>query len=91
MADAKKLTPEQLDNINNIRNTYYDLITRLGQVEFDRTAAEQHVEQLFTAKMELTEELRKVIDQEQKLVDDLNTEYGTGLINIEAGTFTPNE
>ena len=91
MSKAKKLSQEQIEKINEVRTTYYDLINTFGQLEFDIVLAEQHLERLRGSKTDVSAKLTAVIEREQKLVDELNAEYGSGLVNIEEGTFTPNE
>ena len=91
MPEAKKLSQEQIDKINEVRTTYYELINTFGQIEFDITLAEQHLERLRGSKTEISAKLTGIIEREQKLVDELNAEYGSGVVNIEEGTFTPNE
>lgn len=91
MSETKKLTPQQIDNINDVRTSYHDLIKTLGQIEFDIVLAEQHLERLRGSKTEISAKLTAVIEREQKLVDELNAEYGSGVVNIDEGTFTPNE
>ena len=91
MSETKKLSQEQIDKINEVRTTYHELINTFGQLEFDIVLAEQHLERLRGSKTEISAKLTVVIEREQKLVDELNVEYGSGVVNIEEGTFTPNE
>jgi hypothetical protein len=91
MPETKKLSQEQIDKINEVRISYNELINIFGQIEFDIVLADQHLQQLRGSKTEVSAKLTAVIEREQKLVDELNTEYGSGVVNIEDGTFTPNE
>ena len=57
--------------------------------ELDTIAAKNRIELLKETKETMTEEMRSLQEQEQKLVKELNEKYGTGTVDIASGEFIP--
>lgn len=68
---SKQLTPEELEQVKNIRKQYADIAFSLGELELQ--------------KRNLLNQHDNLVLQEQALAADLNTKYGTGTINVETG------
>jgi hypothetical protein len=68
---SNKLTPEELEQVKNIRKQYADIAYSLGENQLQ--------------KRNLLNQYDNLTLQEQALVADLNTKYGTGSINVETG------
>lgn len=66
-----KLTPEELEQVKNIRKQYADIAYSLGENQLQ--------------KRNLLNQYDNLTLQEQALAADLNTKYGTGSINVETG------
>jgi len=78
---SQKLTQEELDQINQLRNQQSEVILSLGQVEY----------QLFNFEREKTKLKSKLEDleiQSEQLATNLTEKYGPGSINIETGEIT---
>jgi hypothetical protein len=68
---SNKLTPEELEQVKNIRKQYADIAYSLGENQLQ--------------KRNLLNQYDNLTLQEQALAVDLNTKYGTGSINVETG------
>jgi hypothetical protein len=68
---SNKLTPEELEQVKNIRKQYAEIAYSLGENQLQ--------------KRNLLNQYDNLTLQEQALAADLNTKYGTGSINVETG------
>ena len=79
-----KLSQEELDTINQLQIQQNEIITSLGQLEYN-------IQLLELQKENLTEEIEKLKKTESKVGKDLNEKYGNGSIDLESGFFTKTE
>jgi hypothetical protein len=77
-----KLSPEEMGQINMIQNRNREIMFKFGQIEVSLI-------QLQKAKIEVSGELDKNIEDERQLAEQFRTKYGNGDINLETGEFTP--
>lgn len=81
----KKVTSEELQQIQNLRETILEIITTTGELTVSKFMVEQQLEQLNT---NIKQQQEKFVDFQQKervLFDQLQQKYGTGNINFETG------
>ena len=90
MSETKKFSPEELDQLSNLRKAYEAKILEFGQLELEVMLTEQHVEDLKTAKTQLQQSYRDLQEQERKLLETLNAKYGSGTVDVLTGEFIPN-
>jgi hypothetical protein len=90
MSETKKFSPEELDQLSNLRKAYEAKILEFGQLELEVMLTEQHVEDLKTAKTQLQQSYRDLQEQERKLLETLNAKYGSGTVDVATGEFIPN-
>ncbi len=78
MSDQKQVTPEELQQLMEIRRKYDELSFQYGKIEFaiDALAKEQK---------RLKEEWTELNDGEEALLTALQEKYGGGSINLETG------
>ena len=76
----QNLTPEEIEEIQNIQIVQETLITNFGELEIQ-------IQSLELQKEKLIDQLEKYTTQEQDLAIKLSTKYGNGTINIEKGIF----
>tara|TARA_R110000868_G_scaffold46_3_gene607 strand:+ start:10310 stop:10582 length:273 start_codon:yes stop_codon:yes gene_type:complete len=80
--EAKKLSQEELQQIDTIQKKSQALISELGQIELSKIQ--------LNVRRENAEEFLKELEQEEKvLVVTLVEFYGKGSINLEKGEFIP--
>jgi hypothetical protein len=80
----KTFTQEELTKIETIKQTYDQVMLRMGQIVFEEKAM-----------LEEKKNLQSVFDDTRKneieFAQQLNTKYGKGTLDIQTGIFTPVE
>jgi hypothetical protein len=82
--ETKKLTQEEMSQIETIKQESQALIQELGQIELLRLDLKSRKDNALT----FLEELKQ---KERELAQALETAYGKGTINLDRGEFTPSE
>jgi hypothetical protein len=82
--ETKKLTQEEMSQIETIKQESQALIQELGQIELLRLDLKSRKDNALT----FLEELK---NKERELAQALETAYGKGTINLDKGEFTPSE
>lgn len=82
--ETKKLTQEEMSQIETIKQESQALIQELGQIELLRLDLKSRKDNALT----FLEELKQ---KERELAQALETAYGKGTINLDKGEFTPSE
>jgi hypothetical protein len=90
MSETTKFSPEELQQLSDLRKQYEAKILEFGQLELEVMLTEQHVEDLKKAKVQLQQSYRDLQEQERKLLETLNMKYGSGTVDVATGEFTPN-
>lgn len=89
MAEEVKFNSEELEKIKDLQTKYQTITARLGQLEVDQLLLNQAMDRNDTSRNELKAEYESVQANEKTFVQELNTKYGAGNVNIETGVFTP--
>ena len=84
-----KFTPEEMDSLMNLKQSYANVELSLGKLEIARMQSEQRMEQLVNEKFRLEAEYTQTQQNESQLVIKLTEKYGVGNLDIVTGTFTP--
>jgi hypothetical protein len=82
--ETKKLSKEELKQIQEIQNKSQAITVELGQIELLKI-------QLKSRRANAEEFLKELGQDEKTLAEALETAYGKGSINLEKGEFTPYE
>ena len=90
MADTK-FSQEEMDKIKEIQSSYVGVQQAFGQLEVNRIRLEQQLDATQQASSDLRNKFSEVQGDEQKFIEELNTKYGDGSLDLESGTFTPNK
>jgi hypothetical protein len=90
MSETTKFSQEELEQLSNLRKAYEAKVLEFGQLELEIMLTEQHVTNLQTAKTQLQQDYKNLQDQERSLLQDLNTKYGSGTVDVATGEFIPN-
>lgn len=90
MSESTKFSTEELEQLANLRKSYEAKILEFGQLELEVFLTEQHVEQLKEAKVTLRQDYTNLQTQERTLLQELNTKYGSGTVDVATGEFIPN-
>ena len=90
MSDTK-FSQEEMDRIKEIQSSYLGVQQAFGQLEVNRIRLEQQLDSTQKASSDLRNKFSEVQGNEQKFIEELNTKYGDGSLDLESGTFTPNK
>ena len=91
MEQQIKFTEEELTGIKTIRDENTSLILEFGQNEVETYNLNTRLKELETEKQNLQSKYHQLQQQERELVQNLNTKYGAGTVDIESGVFIPNK
>lgn len=78
MNQVIKLSEEQLKQLNDIRDKYYQVMTKLGDVDIQ-------IYNLNKIKDELFKEYNIIQNEEKDVIDTIGKKYGYGKINLKTG------
>ena len=84
-----KFTQDELTNIESIRDGFNEVQTLLGRLEIQRKQTEQALENIHNDKLRLETRYSDLVDEERKVVSDLQEKYGPGNLDPDTGVFTP--
>ena len=90
MENQIKFTDEELQGIKSLQDNSSQIVLEFGQLELEVFLTEQHVEQLKEAKVTLRQDYTNLQTQERTLLQELNTKYGSGTVDVATGEFIPN-
>ena len=76
-----KLTPEEVDQLSEIKNTQESLVISFGEIEYS-------IQSLEIQKDKIVENLTTLKQNEVELGKSLQQKYGEGSIDLESGVFT---
>ena len=77
---AKKLTKEEIKNLEEIRVTYSGIARAIGEGEIG-------IMNFQAKKEDLVEGLKKLNERQKIIVEGLESKYGKGSINLDTGEF----
>lgn len=80
--EIKKLSQEELQEINQIRNDYTNLYANVGLVQVK-------IKELEEEKSIYFQELDFLKEKEKAVFEKLKENYGNGTIDLESGEFKP--
>ena len=83
--DIKKITPEELEDVQKIRSGYQEITVKLGQIQIQRMQITNQIEMLNKAEEDLRKEWQENQEKEQKAIKDLEEKYGKVNINLDSG------
>jgi archaellum component FlaC len=76
-----KLSQEEIETLTKLQDTQSNIITNLGQLEYN-------IQLLELQKEDLTEQIEELKKTELKIGQDLTKKYGNGNIDLDTGIFT---
>tara|TARA_Y100000593_G_C4296130_1_gene330756 strand:+ start:234 stop:518 length:285 start_codon:yes stop_codon:yes gene_type:complete len=91
MSQEIKFDNDELKTLKDIQKKYFDVQNSFGQTTIARINIDQQLEDLDKFEKELEDKLLQTRQDEKDFVDSITKKYGDGRLNIESGTFIPNE
>lgn len=86
---VKQLTPEELQQIQELQKQYNQFVFDLGSVEAQLQGVYKAETDLKAEKANVMNDIAKLGEREKELVDALQTKYGVGSIDPQTGEITP--
>ena len=83
--DIKKITPEELEDVQKVRSEYQEITVKLGQIQVQRLQISNQLELLNKTEEELGKQWSKNTEEERKAIQDLQEKYGKVNINLDSG------
>ena len=83
--NIKKITPEELENVQKVRSKYQEITVKLGQIQVQRMQITNQIEMLNKAEEDLRKEWGDTQGEEQTAISDLQEKYGKVNINLDSG------
>jgi hypothetical protein len=80
--ENKKLTQEELQQIETVKQKSQAVVQELGQIELLKL-------QLESRRQNAEDYLKELAQEEKALAESLEAAYGKGTIDLEKGEFTP--
>ena len=81
----KQVTTEELQQIQNLRETLLEIITVTGELTLTKFVAEKELNELNVNIKTQQERFVDFQEKERVLFEQLQQKYGTGNINFETG------
>jgi hypothetical protein len=88
--DSIKFDADDMELIRKIQNDYIRVTADLGQLEIEKRVTMKRLEMIDVTKDEILKKYDEVRENEQKMIQEFNTKYGDGVLDLESGTFQPN-
>lgn len=79
-----KLSQEEIETLSKLQETQNNIITTLGQLEYN-------IQLLELQKEGITEQIEELKKSELKIGQDLTKKYGNGSIDLDTGIFTKSD
>jgi len=88
---TQKLDKEHVEQIRDLQEKFNANTRYLGTLTLEQEMLNAQLRNLEENKSALLSEFNTLREQESALLEKLKERYGDGQINIETGTFTPNQ
>ena len=83
--NIKKITPEELENVQKIRSKYQEITVKLGQIQVQRMQLANRAEVLNNSEEKLRKEWTDTSEEETIAINNLQEKYGKVNINLDSG------
>ncbi len=86
MENNTKLTEDELNQVQELQNSYAEITAQFGQIRIERILLDNQLKRLELLETTLTTEYINIQAKEEVLAKELSDKYGNGAIDIETGT-----
>jgi hypothetical protein len=87
--ENKKISQEELEQIQKLSQSYQQTIFDIGTLERDIMVMEKQISSYQETKKILLSDLNKLSEKEQEIMKSLQDKYGEGNLSLETGEITP--
>ena len=91
MTEAKKFTEEELKQVKEIQDKYFDIQNQFGLASITKLRLEKQMDNLMQQEQDLAKSFTEIQENERKFLDEITKKYGQGTLNPETGEFVPNK
>ena len=84
MSEPVKFTDEELKQIKEIQNKYFNIQGELGRVSITKIRLTQQMDNLDEREESLHKEFKDAQNEEKDFVDSINKKYGDGVLDPES-------
>ena len=91
MAEETKFTEEELKQVKEIQDSYFDIQNQFGSLSLARLRLNQQVEVFDTNEDNLNKEFITIQENENTFLAGITKKYGEGSLDPETGVFTSNK
>ena len=91
MAEETKFAEEELKQVKEIQDSYFDIQNQFGQLSLAKLRLNQQLEGLGKREDELNKEFITIQENENTFLAGITKKYGEGSLNPETGVFTSNK
>ena len=90
MSEEVKFTEEELKQVKEIQESYFDIQNKFGQLKLTRLRFEQQIDSLNNQEEELQKKFNEIQNGEKTFLEETTKKYGEGNLNPDTGVFTAN-
>ena len=91
MSKPIKFTADELKQVTEIQDSYFDIQNKFGQLKIAKIRLNNQVDSLNIQEEELHKNLTKIEEGESKFLNGIREKYGEGTLDSKTGEFTPNK
>lgn len=84
----KKLTPEELTQVQELRNSLFTIISSIGELHLNKVLLQNQLNDISEQTKYQEEKFVEFQQNEKVIYEQLQQKYGTGNINIDTGEIT---
>ena len=91
MAEETKFTEEELKQVKEIQDSYFDIQNQFGSLSLAKLRLNQQLEGLGNSENDLNKEFTTIQENENTFLAGITKKYGEGSLDPETGVFTSNK
>jgi|APCry1669189101_1035198.scaffolds.fasta_scaffold03736_2 hypothetical protein len=84
-----QLSKEELDNINDIGNSYRNTVMKFGELQLEKIEIQHLIETLNQREEKLVGDINELKVKEKTAINSILEKYGEGSLSLKDGTFIP--
>ncbi len=91
MSEEVKFTTEELNQVKEIQDDYFEVQNTLGQLQVARIRFDNQLLQLNEKEDEARKKFIDTQNKENNFLQSIREKYGDGSLDPDTGVFTPNK
>ena len=91
MSEETKFTEEELKQIKEIQDSYFEVQNKYGQSALAKLRLEEQFNTINKAEQDLAKNFEEIQSKEREFLKQITEKYGEGTLNPDTGVFTQNK